>query len=337
MILVTGGAGYIGSHCVVELARAGIECVVLDNLSNSSEKVIGRLNTLGGCAVKFINGDVRDREALDRIFRENACSGVIHLAGLKSVNESIEQPLDYFDNNVNGMLVVLKAMRAAEIKRFIFSSSATVYGDPDSVPIKENAPLRVTNPYGRSKLMCEEILRDLIVAEPDWEIATLRYFNPVGAHESGMLGESPEGIPNNLMPVITQVAVGRREKVSIFGNDYPTPDGTGVRDFIHVVDLALGHVAALRYLQKQHKSVTANLGTGRGISVKEMIDAFQRVTGVKVAHDTVPRRPGDIASCYADPSLAQELMGWRAEKTLDEMCRDSWRWQSMNPHGYVDE
>jgi UDP-glucose 4-epimerase len=337
MILVTGGAGYIGSHCVVELARAGYECVVLDNLSNSSDKVIGRLNTLGGGAVKFINADVRDREALDRIFREHACSGVIHLAGLKSVNESIEQPLEYFDNNVNGMLVVLNAMRAAGIKRFIFSSSATVYGDPDSVPIQESAPLRVTNPYGRSKLMCEEILRDLSVAEPDWEIATLRYFNPVGAHESGMLGESPEGIPNNLMPVITQVAVGRREKVSVFGNDYPTPDGTGVRDFIHVVDLALGHVAALRYLQKHHKSVTVNLGTGKGISVKEMIDAFQRVTGVKVAHDTVARRPGDIASCYADPSLAQELMGWRAERTLDEMCRDSWRWQSMNPHGYGDE
>lgn len=337
MILVTGGAGYIGSHCVVELVRAGYQCVVLDNLSNSSDKVIARLNALCGSTVKFINADVRDRETLDRIFREHAFSGVVHLAGLKSVNESIEQPLDYFDNNVNGMLVVLKAMHAAGVKRFIFSSSATVYGDPDSVPIPETAPLRVTNPYGRSKLMCEEILRDLTVAQPDWEIATLRYFNPVGAHESGMLGESPAGVPNNLMPLITQVAIGRREKISIFGNDYPTPDGTGVRDFIHVVDLALGHVAALRYLQEHQKSTTVNLGTGKGISVKEMIDAFQRVTGAKVAHDTVARRPGDIASCYANPALAGELLGWRAEKTLDEMCRDSWRWQSMNPHGYVDE
>lgn len=337
MILITGGAGYIGSHCVVELVRAGYQCVVLDNLSNSSDKVIARLNTLCGDVVKFVNADVRDRETLDRIFREHPCSGVVHLAGLKSVNESIEQPLDYFDNNVNGMLVVLQAMHAAGVKRFIFSSSATVYGDPESVPIVESAPLRVTNPYGRSKLMCEEILRDLSVAEPDWEIATLRYFNPVGAHESGMLGESPLGVPNNLMPIITQVAIGRREKVSIFGNDYPTPDGTGVRDFIHVVDLALGHVAALLYLQKHQKSVTVNLGTGKGISVKEMIDAFQRVTGVKVAHETVARRPGDIASCYADPSLAQELMGWRAERELDQMCSDSWRWQSMNPRGYVDE
>ena len=337
MILVTGGAGYIGSHCVVELVRAGYQCVVLDNLSNSSDKVIARLNALCGSTVKFINADVRDRETLHRIFREHSYSGVVHLAGLKSVNESIEQPLDYFDNNVNGLLVVLQAMQAAGVKRFVFSSSATVYGDPERVPIVESARLSVTNPYGRSKLMCEEILRDLVVAEPDWEIATLRYFNPVGAHESGMLGESPAGVPNNLMPLITQVAIGRREKISIFGNDYPTPDGTGVRDFIHVVDLALGHVAALRYLQKHQKSATVNLGTGKGISVKEMIDAFQRVTGVKVAHETAARRPGDIASCYADPALAWELLDWRAERTLDEMCRDSWRWQSMNPHGYMDE
>lgn len=335
MILIAGGAGYIGSHCVVELARAGYRCVILDNLSNSSEIVIERLRTLCGDAIQFVRGDVRDREVLDRIFRMNSCSGVVNLAGFKSVNESIEKPLDYFDNNVNGMLVVLQAMKAAGVKRFIFSSSATVYGDPDAVPIVESAALRVTNPYGRSKLMCEDILRDLAVAEPDWQIATLRYFNPVGAHESGLLGESPSGVPNNLMPIITQVAVGRRQKVSIFGNDYPTPDGTGVRDYIHVVDLALGHVAALRYLEEHQKSATVNLGTGKGVSVKEIIEAFERVTGVPVPHEFAARRPGDIASCYADPSLARDLMGWQAEKGLDDMCRDSWRWQSMNPQGYL--
>ncbi|MGZ3253497.1 MAG: UDP-glucose 4-epimerase GalE, partial [Burkholderiaceae bacterium] len=278
-ILVTGGMGYIGSHTVVELIEAGYDVVILDNLHNSSEKVLARLEAICKRPIPFVKADARDRAALDRLFSEHQIASVIHFAGMKAVGESVEKPLEYFDNNLNSTLTVLQAMRAAGVKRFIFSSSATVYGDPASVPIKEDFPLQVTNPYGRTKLMCEEILRDLMVAEPDWQIAILRYFNPVGAHESGTIGESPNGIPNNLMPFITQVAVGKREKLSIYGKDYQTPDGTGVRDYIHVFDLARGHVAALRYMEKQGQSLTVNLGTGNGISVRNMMEAFQEVSG----------------------------------------------------------
>lgn len=333
-ILVTGGMGYIGSHTVVELIESGYDVVILDNLHNSSVKVLARLETICKRPITFINADARDRAALDRLFKEYQISSVIHFAGMKAVGESVEKPLEYFDNNLNSTLTVLQAMRAAGIKRFIFSSSATVYGDPASVPIREDFPLHVTNPYGRTKLMCEEILRDLMVAEPDWQIALLRYFNPVGAHESGLIGESPNGIPNNLMPYITQVAVGKREKLSIYGNDYQTPDGTGVRDYIHVIDLAKGHVAALRYMEKERQSLTVNLGTGNGISVRQMMEAFQEVTGITIAHQYVGRRPGDVMSCYASPELAKKLLGWRAEKDVLAMCRDSWRWQSMNPNGF---
>ncbi len=333
-ILVTGGMGYIGSHTVVELIESGYDVVILDNLHNSSVKVLARVETICKRPITFINADARDRAALDRLFKEYQISSVIHFAGMKAVGESVEKPLEYFDNNLNSTLTVLQAMRAAGIKRFIFSSSATVYGDPASVPIREDFPLHVTNPYGRTKLMCEEILRDLMVAEPDWQIALLRYFNPVGAHESGLIGESPNGIPNNLMPYITQVAVGKREKLSIYGNDYQTPDGTGVRDYIHVIDLAKGHVAALRYMEKERQSLTVNLGTGNGISVRQMMEAFQEVTGITIAHQYVGRRPGDVMSCYASPELAKKLLGWRAEKDVLAMCRDSWRWQSMNPNGF---
>jgi len=333
-ILVTGGMGYIGSHTVIELIEAGYDVVILDNLNNSSEKVLPRLEKICKQPIPFVKADARDRTALDKVFREHKISSVIHFAGLKAVGESVEKPLEYFDNNLNSTLTLLQAMRAADVKRFVFSSSATVYGDPHTVPIREDFPLSVTNPYGRTKLMCEEILWDLLVAEPDWQIAILRYFNPVGAHESGMIGEAPNGIPNNLVPYITQVAVGKREKLSIYGNDYATPDGTGVRDYIHVVDLAKGHVASLRYMEQQGKSMTVNLGTGNGISVREMVEAFQQVNGITIPHQYVARRPGDVMSCYADPALAQSLLGWRAEKDVFAMCRDSWRWQSMNPDGF---
>jgi UDP-glucose 4-epimerase len=333
-ILVTGGMGYIGSHTVVELIEAGYDVVILDNLHNSSEKVLPRLEAICKRPITFVKADARDRAALDRLFKEHQIAGVIHFAGMKAVGESVEKPLEYFDNNLNSTLTVLQAMRAAGVKQFIFSSSATVYGDPASVPIREDFPLQVTNPYGRTKLMCEEILRDLMVAEPDWQIAILRYFNPVGAHESGTIGESPNGIPNNLMPYITQVAVGKREKLSIYGNDYQTPDGTGVRDYIHVFDLARGHVAALRYMEKEGKSLTVNLGTGNGISVRNMMEAFQEVSGITISHQYVARRPGDVMACYASPELAERLLGWRAEKDVYAMCRDSWRWQSMNPNGF---
>lgn len=333
-ILVTGGMGYIGSHTVVELISAGYDVVILDNLCNSSEKVLARLENICGRPITFVKADARDSAALDRVFQEQKISSVIHFAGLKAVGESVAKPLEYFDNNLNSTLTVLQAMRAASIKRFVFSSSATVYGDPHAVPIKEDFPLKVTNPYGRTKLMCEEILGDLLMAEPDWQIALLRYFNPVGAHESGLIGEAPNGIPNNLMPYITQVAAGKREKLSIFGNDYPTLDGTGVRDYIHVVDLAKGHVAALRYLEDQRQSVTVNLGSGEGVSVRGLVEAFQNATGITIAHHYVNRRPGDVVTCYSDPALAQELLGWRAEKDVVAMCADSWRWQSMNPNGF---
>ena len=333
-ILVTGGAGYIGSHTAVELLNTGHQVVIVDNLCNSSAKVLDRIEALAGKHFSFIQADVRDSAALDRIFAEHRIDGVIHFAGLKAVGESVAQPLRYFDNNVGSTLALLQAMDRAGVRRIVFSSSATVYGDPDQVPITESSRLQVTNPYGRTKLMCEDILRDLQVSDPRWQVAILRYFNPVGAHISGTIGENPSGTPNNLMPFITQVAVGQREFLSIFGQDYPTPDGTGVRDYIHVVDLAQGHLAALNYLQNQQASITVNLGTGRGVSVKELADTFARVTGVPVPYRFVDRRPGDVAACYADTRLAKEALGWQAQLGVDRMCQDAWRWQSNNPQGY---
>ena len=333
-ILVTGGLGYIGSHTVVELIAAGYGVVVLDNLINSSEKVLVRLEKICGQPITFIKADARDRSALNQLFRDHSIDSVIHFAGLKAVGESVAKPLDYFDNNLISTLTVLQAMQAAGVKQIVFSSSATVYGNPSTVPITENFPLQVTNPYGRTKLMCEEILGDFLAVNPDWAVAILRYFNPVGAHASGLIGEAPNGIPSNLMPYITQVAVGKREKLSIFGNDYSTPDGTGLRDYIHVVDLAKGHVAALRYMEENKRSITVNLGTGKGVSVLDLMNAFQVVSGISIAHQFVGRRPGDVAACYSNPSLASELLGWRTEKDLIEMCADSWRWQSQNPDGF---
>ncbi len=334
-ILITGGAGYIGSHTAVELMQAGHDIVIVDNLVNSSILVLDRLEKLCGCKFSFVQADVRDGAALDRIFAEHAISGVIHFAGLKAVGESVAQPVRYVDNNVGSTLALLQAMDRANVRRIVFSSSATVYGDPEAVPITESSRLQVTNPYGRTKLMCEDILRDLQTADPRWQVAILRYFNPVGAHESGLIGEHPNGIPNNLMPFITQVAVGKREFLSIFGNDYPTPDGTGVRDYIHVVDLACGHLAALNYLREQQTSITVNLGTGRGVSVKALADTFARVTGVPVPYRFVERRPGDVAACYADTTLARQALGWQAQLGVERMCADAWRWQSGNPDGYV--
>jgi UDP-glucose 4-epimerase len=333
-ILVTGGAGYIGSHTVVELLNAGHQVVIVDNLCNSSAKVLDRIEALAGKNFSFVQADVRDSSALDQLFQQQAFDGVIHFAGLKAVGESVAQPLRYFDNNIGSTLALLQAMDRANVRRIVFSSSATVYGDPEQVPITENSRLQVTNPYGRTKLMCEDILRDLLVSDPRWQVAILRYFNPVGAHISGTIGEHPNGIPNNLMPFITQVAVGQREFLSIFGQDYPTPDGTGVRDYIHVVDLAQGHLAALNYLQNQQASITVNLGTGRGVSVKELAETFARVTGVPVPYRFVDRRPGDVAACYADTRLAQEALGWQAQLGVERMCQDAWRWQSENPKGY---
>jgi UDP-glucose 4-epimerase len=333
-ILVTGGAGYIGSHTVVELLNAGHQVLIVDNLCNSSIAVLERIEKLANPNFRFVQADVRDGAALDRLFAEQPIDGVIHFAGLKAVGESVSQPLRYFDNNVGSTLALLQAMDRAGVRRIVFSSSATVYGDPEQVPITESSRLQVTNPYGRTKLMCEDILRDLQESDPRWQVAILRYFNPVGAHISGTLGEHPNGIPNNLMPFITQVAVGQREFLSIFGQDYPTPDGTGVRDYIHVVDLAQGHLAALNYLQNQQASITVNLGTGRGVTVKELADTFARVTGVPVPYRFVDRRPGDVAACYADTRLAKEALGWQAQLGVDRMCQDAWRWQSNNPQGY---
>ena len=337
-ILITGGAGYIGSHTAVELLNAGHHVVILDNLCNSSIKVLDRIQNLAGPNFTFIQEDVRNASALDAIFKAHTIEGVIHFAGLKAVGESVAQPVRYFDNNVGSTLALLQAMDRANVRRIVFSSSATVYGDPAQVPITEASQLQVTNPYGRTKLMCEDILRDLQAADPQnpnlWQVAILRYFNPVGAHISGTIGEHPNGIPNNLMPFITQVAVGKREHLSIFGNDYPTPDGTGVRDYIHVVDLAQGHLAALNYLQNKQQSITVNLGTGRGVSVKELADTFAKVTGVPVPYKYVDRRPGDVAACYANTTLAEQVLGWKAKLDVARMCQDSWRWQSQNPNGY---
>jgi UDP-glucose 4-epimerase len=332
--LITGGAGYIGSHTAVELMNAGHQVVIVDNLCNSSIKVLDRIQNLAGKNFTFIQEDVRNANALDKIFKEHTIEGVIHFAGLNAVGESVAQPIRYFDNNVGSTLALLQAMDRANVRRIVFSSSATVYGDPAQVPITESSPLQVANPYGRTKLMCEGILRELQASDPRWQVAILRYFNPVGAHISDTMGEHPNGIPNNLMPFITQVAVGKREFLSIFGNDYPTPDGTGVRDYIHVVDLSKGHLAALNYLQNKKQSITVNLGTGRGVSVKELADTFAKVTGVQVLYKFVGRRPGDVAACYANTTLAEKALGWKAELDVDRMCADAWRWQLQNPNGY---
>jgi UDP-glucose 4-epimerase len=332
-ILITGGTGFIGSHTVVTLAEAGQPVVVLDNLCNSSPKVLDRLARLNASPLAFVQADIRDATALDALFARYNFAGVIHFAGLKAVGESVAQPLRYLENNVSGTINLLQAMDRAQVRRIVFSSSATVYGDPVTVPIPENAALTATNPYGRTKLMCEDALRELHAADPRWSIAILRYFNPVGAHESGLLGEAPNGIPNNLMPYITQVALGQRAHLQIFGNDYNTPDGTGVRDYLHVSDLATGHLAALRALNEP-KLFTVNLGTGRGVSVQEMVDTFARVNGVPIPHQVVPRRSGDVAVTLADPRQAQAQLNWQAKHDLARMCVDAWRWQSMNPQGF---
>ncbi|MQA19988.1 UDP-glucose 4-epimerase GalE [Rugamonas rivuli] len=327
-ILVTGGMGYIGSHTVVELLAAGHEVVALDNLSNAKASVQQRVERIAGKSFTFVDADVRDRAAVEAVFAAHRIDSVIHFAGLKAVGESVEQPLRYYDNNVTGSLVLFECMAKAGVKSLVFSSSATVYGDPASVPILEHFPLSATNPYGRSKLMIEEMLRDLYKADPSWRIALLRYFNPVGAHASGLIGEEPNGIPNNLVPYIAQVADGSRERLSVYGSDYPTPDGTGLRDYIHVVDLALGHLATLSKLATSAGIFTYNLGTGRGNSVLEMVRAFEAASGRPVPYQLVARRPGDIAACYADASLAERELGWKAQRNVEQMCADSWRWQT---------
>ena len=333
-VLVTGGAGYIGSHTTVELLEAGHTVVSIDNFMNSKFESIRRVEKITGKKVKFYEGDIRDRKILDKIFTENKIDAVINFAGLKAVGESCEKPLEYYENNIEGMLVLCFAMRDHNVKNLVFSSSATVYGKPKSVPIKEDFPLSTSNPYGSTKLFIEYILKDLFKADPTFNIAILRYFNPVGAHPSGEIGEDPKGIPNNLCPYITQVAVGKREYLGVFGNDYDTPDGTGVRDYIHVVDLAKGHVLAVDKLKENPGLVIVNLGTGQGYSVLEMVEAFGKVTGKPIPYKIMPRRPGDIDECYADPSLAEQVLGFKAQKNLDDMCRDAMNWQTKNPDGY---
>lgn len=333
-ILVTGGAGYIGSHTCVELLSDNYDIIVLDNLSNSSEESLNRVQQITGKTLEFVQGDIRDRMLLDKLFTENTIEAVIHFAGLKAVGESVEIPLSYYDNNVYGTLVLLEAMKAADVKTIVFSSSATVYGDPASLPISEDFPTSATNPYGRSKLMIEEIMQDLHKSDNSWRIALLRYFNPVGAHPSGLIGEDPNDIPNNLMPYISQVAIGKLEQLSVFGNDYPTKDGTGVRDYIHVVDLSLGHVRAIEKLSSTEGIHAWNLGVGNGYSVLEMVEAFEKASEKPVPYQFAPRRSGDIAACYANPDKALKELGWKAEKGLVDMVSDGWRWQSQNPNGY---
>jgi UDP-glucose 4-epimerase len=333
-ILVTGGAGYIGSHCCLELLDAGHRVVALDNLSNSSREALVRVEELSGKSVVFEQVDLRDAADTARVMRAHAFDAVIHFAGLKAVGESTEIPLEYYDNNVSGTLNLLAAMKNESVRRLVFSSSCTVYGNPASLPIREDFPLSGANPYGRSKLMVEEILRDLAQSEPGWRLILLRYFNPVGAHPSGRIGEDPNGIPNNLAPYVMQVAVGRHEHVRVFGNDYETRDGTGVRDYIHVVDLVLGHLAALDALERTEGCVAYNLGTGTGYSVLEVIEAARKATGREIPAQIVARRPGDIPECYADPAVAANALGWRATRGLDEMLVDAWRWQQANPNGF---
>jgi UDP-glucose 4-epimerase len=333
-ILVTGGAGYIGSHTCVELLEAGYDAVVVDNLSNSDRKSIERVEKITGKPLPLYTSDLLDIDALNRIFEKHTIDTVIHFAGYKAVGESVAKPLKYYENNLVGTIRLLQCMKEHNVKNIVFSSSATVYGDPHKVPITEDFPIQATNPYGRSKLMIEEILRDLYKSDSSWNIAILRYFNPVGAHKSGLIGEDPNDIPNNLVPYISQVAIGKLKELRVFGNDYPTPDGTGVRDYIHVIDLALGHIKAVEKICQNPGLFTVNLGTGRGYSVLEMIKAFEKASGRKIPYIFTDRRPGDIAVCYADPTKAYELLGWKAERDIDEMCEDTWRWQTMNPNGY---
>ena len=337
-ILVTGGAGYIGSHTCVELLESGYEVVVIDNLSNSNPESLKRVEMITGKRIRFYEGDVRDEALLKTIFEENEISCVIHFAGLKAVGESVAKPWEYYDNNLNSTLVLTKVMKEIGMKKIIFSSSATVYSADNEMPLRENSRTgNCTNPYGWTKFMTEQILSGMANADQEWSIALLRYFNPIGAHESGIIGEDPRGIPNNLMPYITQVAIGRREYLSVYGNDYNTPDGTGVRDYIHVVDLAKGHVAAVKFVLEHNGCEVFNLGTGSGVSVLDMVKAFNEANGLELPYKIVARRPGDIATCYADPSRSEQLLGWKAEKNLQDMVRDSWNWQSKNPMGYSTE
>ena len=335
-VLVTGGAGYIGSHTLVELLNAGHSAVVVDNLVNSKTESLERVKKITGKPVKFYLGDIRDKSLLDKIFEENRIDAVINFAGLKAVGESCAKPLEYYENNIEGLLQLVFSMREHGVKNLVFSSSATVYGKPKSVPIKEDFPLSTSNPYGSTKLFIEYILKDLYKADNSFNIAILRYFNPIGAHSSGLIGEDPKGIPNNLCPYITQVAVGKRKELGVFGNDYNTHDGTGVRDYIHVVDLAKGHVLAVNKLAENPGLLIVNLGTGHGYSVLDMVKAFEKVIGKPIPYKILPRRPGDIDECYADPSYAEQVLGFKAEKTLDDMCRDAMRWQTQNPNGYDD-
>jgi UDP-glucose 4-epimerase len=327
VILITGGTGYIGSHTAVELISAGESVFILDNLCNSKSSVLKRIEQVTGKSPAFVNLDIRDRSALRSLLSAHKFDAVIHFAGLKAVGESVSKPLDYYDNNVAGSLTLFECMAEVGLKNLVFSSSATVYGDPASVPIHEDSPLSSTNPYGRTKLIIEEMLRDIARSDPQWRIALLRYFNPVGAHKSGLLGEDPNGIPNNLMPYIAQVAAGKRQELPVYGSDYPTPDGTGIRDYIHVVDLARGHLAAINKIQNASGVMTVNLGTGRGYSVLEMINTFAKASGREIPYKIVDRRAGDIAKCFADPTLAQKLLGWEATLGINEMCEDTWRWQ----------
>lgn len=333
-ILVTGGAGYIGSTTCLQLMQAGLRPVILDNLTNADAKVIDRIEQLAGSRPAFFQGDVRDRSLLDVILVREKIDAVIHFAGLKAVGESMEMPLIYYDNNVHGTLVLLDALRDSKVRTLVFSSSATVYGDSEEMPLKEDAPTLATSPYGRSKLMVEQMMADLVRSDSSWSLTALRYFNPVGAHPSGLMGEDPRGIPNNLMPFIAQVAVGRREYLQVFGNDYPTPDGTGVRDYVHVMDLAEGHLAAVRYGHNNKGMHTFNLGTGCGCSVLDIVRAFGLVCGRSIPYEMASRRQGDVASCWADPQRARQILGWQAIRDLKTMCEDVWRWQSRNPNGY---
>ena len=336
-ILITGGAGYIGSHTALELLNEGYDVVVYDNLCNSSRESLRRVEELTGKQIRFYEGDVQDEKALTDMFKEQRIDAVIHCAALKAVGESVQKPLEYYQNNISGTLTLLKVMREVGVKNIVFSSSATLYGSPEEMPITEACPKgQCTNPYGWTKSMMEQIMSDVQKADPSWNVILLRYFNPVGAHKSGRIGEDPKGIPNNLMPYISQVAVGKLEKLGVFGNDYDTPDGTGVRDYIHVVDLAIGHVKAINYIFTDPGLDVINLGTGQGYSVLDMVKAFSKACGKEIPYEIKPRREGDIAMCYADPSKAAKVLGWKAERGLDEMCEDTWRWQSQNPNGYEE-